>query len=423
MSHDYAVGKHDADDHAQAPHPRAPGKRSLTHTLPGAGYGTRGAPTGAPGAIAPGSDGAASARGPLPDLGWRALIGVDLADTDPTAARPPGDGPVDTAAIAADTEHEDENDVTSDGSDDSDGNDPEDDGDEARDDHTSRVGNPGVDASDARPDHVQATGEAGEHHGSNVKPLRHEPAKPEAEATKASSKRRPKSRPPTDSYAIQLRTWIPQKHVADPEKRIRMSSWLQNMQYVFEQYPGLHYAFDSKYRGDGHVGINGTYRVLSRVEFRTDGKRIFDFAHSGDAGTSHRDYSYELYLRLLFGVKVTILKKEFTESATASGSWHGSQTGASGFRMSYAVANPLTIAPAPPVNADVKASISRSGLTLNFDTDRFPSHGIIVFKNGRRIRAQIINNVSGQKTSGALGIANMARGLTSQSNEGRIRSR
>jgi hypothetical protein len=60
-------------------------------------------------------------------------------------------------------------------------------------------------------------------------------------------------------------------------------------------------------------------------------------------------------------------------------------------------------------------------LTINYKTDLFPSHGIIVFKNNAETSVQILKDASDVKATGAIGAVNIAAGLSSQSNKGKFR--
>lgn len=223
----------------------------------------------------------------------------------------------------------------------------------------------------------------------------------------------------TDRYRVEIKAWIPHPKVVDPEEPARMSDWAQTASDILPWSPVRpRYDYHSYYRGDDHMGYAGSYRVRSAVEFDWDGSRITNLDHAGDAGASHRDWDARAYLDYTLG-ETDLYKTSGNESATASGNWAGRQSGDRTFSVSFASPNPLVMTWAPDIDSEVDGTFDSSGqLNLNYATDRFPSHGISVTKNGSSVHREVINDASGVPALGPVGAAVIGRRLTDQSNRG-----
>jgi hypothetical protein len=76
---------------------------------------------------------------------------------------------------------------------------------------------------------------------------------------------------------------------------------------------------------------------------------------------------------------------------------------------------------APEINATLNGTIASDGtLSLSYDTDLFPSHGIQVSRDGQVIHTAVTNNAERVKAQGAVGAANVGARLMMQENEGGI---
>gem|GEM_PF-2288467 len=238
-----------------------------------------------------------------------------------------------------------------------------------------------------------------------------------------------------DHYEVELKAWIPHSTVVDPEEPARAQTWLAGINAVANaianSLPGLqaqlHYTYNSHYRGDGHAGYGGGYRVLSKASFDWDGSAISGFAHVGAYGTTHRDYDYHAWFDVSAGVgpfrtrlyKKDIAKGTGVEADTATAATSGASGSASAFNLGMSSANPVVMTWAPTIDSVLNGTMTPGGhINMSYTTDLFPSHGIRVKKNGSVIKTQIINDASAVNGLGILGAANIGYRLTSFSNKG-----
>jgi hypothetical protein len=167
--------------------------------------------------------------------------------------------------------------------------------------------------------------------------------------------------------------------------------------------------------------------VLSKASFNYDGHKITGFKHVGAYGTSHRDYNYRAWLELSAGIgpfrktlaSKTVASGSGTQSGTATHATSGSATSATGFSLGMSSANPLVLTWAPTIDSDMTGKLDPSGnMTLHFNTDLFPSHGIHVTRDGTALKSQVVNDPSGINPLGPLGALDIGRRLVSHSNHG-----
>ena len=232
-----------------------------------------------------------------------------------------------------------------------------------------------------------------------------------------------------------MKAWIPHAHVVDPEEPMRASDWLDTIlgasNAAADAMPGvsprLKYDYHSRYRGDGHTGYAGGYRVLSKATFDWDGRTITNFLQVGSYGASHRDYDYHAWLEISAGFgplqtslgSIDVLKGSSSESQTASAATSGAVAGASSFTLGTSSANPLVMTWAPTIDADLTGTLDAAGnMSISFTTDLFPSHGIQVKKDGAVLNTKVVNDPSGINALGPIGAADIGRRLTSHSNSG-----
>src|SRR5205085_11594974 len=112
-----------------------------------------------------------------------------------------------------------------------------------------------------------------------------------------------------------------------------------------------------------------------------------------------------------------------TEEATAANTTNGAQTGQTSFALEMATANPL-VSGAPDIDSTLSGSVAGNGaLTLSYQTDLFPSHGIAVSRNDDAPWNVIVNDASCLSSGDVRGIGGMARvaaGLAHPDNQGAI---
>lgn len=222
----------------------------------------------------------------------------------------------------------------------------------------------------------------------------------------------------TTHYRIDMKAWIPQKLVVDPEQPITVPWVLGAIIHSPCHTPAPFLIpftnVSTRYKGDGHAGFDGSYRVMSSVEFDWDGKQILNPKEPPDPhyGTTH-----------LIGTYTNFLNTTTCDlaSATATTATMSSASGSS-FTVNYSSANPVTRLPAPPIDGETKGTVGSDGtVTFHFRTDLFPSHGVRVTKNGAPQLTDIVNNAAclpNAAVTGLTGAVVIALGLTSETNQG-----
>ena len=181
-----------------------------------------------------------------------------------------------------------------------------------------------------------------------------------------------------DHYTVELKAWIPQATVP--------ATINSPVVCAVGQYMGA----PKHYKGDDHVGYDGSYRVLVTYSFTWDGNRIGDVAVDVKYGATHlmQDGCPDL-------VKTVTREGDVTAS------------GASSFQMHMSSANPIEPF-APTIDSTLKGTFTRPDeLSLDLKSDKFPSHGFRVIKNG-----QIIATVVDFDASCVTGAESIAQGLS-----------
>ena len=181
-----------------------------------------------------------------------------------------------------------------------------------------------------------------------------------------------------DHYTVELKAWIPQ---ATAPATINSP-----VVCAVGQYMGA----PKHYKGDDHVGYDGSYRVLVTYSFTWDGNRIGDVAVDVKYGATHlmQDGCPDL-------VKTVTREGDVTAS------------GPSSFQMHMSSANPIEPF-APTIDSTLKGTFTRPDeLSLDLTSDKFPSHGFRVIKNG-----QIIATVVDFDASCVTGAESIAQGLS-----------
>jgi hypothetical protein len=194
-------------------------------------------------------------------------------------------------------------------------------------------------------------------------------------------------------YRFEIKAWIPFAHVPDPEEVLHEVAFRLAHSESVDQYT-------SEYRGDGHSGYPGGYRVLHVVEFDWDGTRMMNvmFPAIAHFGTSHRDFS--AVLRNTFSFPQQSRFVHAVDSATTDHTVTGGTVGAQEVDLGMSSPNPLTIAPAPDIDADYTLFISQDTfgietVTVRWTTDFMPNHGFSVIRNGVVVREKVVNALPG----------------------------
>jgi hypothetical protein len=233
----------------------------------------------------------------------------------------------------------------------------------------------------------------------------------------------PVQAPPTDPnaagrsqthYRFEIKAWIPFPQVPDPEELLHEIGFrLAHSDQRVDNYA-------SQYRGDGHSGYAGSYRVFQIAEFDWNGVQVSNvtFPSIAHFGTSHRDFSAELTSLLTFPPRSTFIKEE--ESATVDHAVTNSLTGHQEIDLGMSSPNPLTLAPAPDIDADYSFFISQDTfgietVTVRWTTDFMPNHGFRVMRDGVVVMERIVNALPGPVSAAEIFVR-----LNSKSNGGAV---
>jgi Domain of unknown function (DUF4157) len=212
-------------------------------------------------------------------------------------------------------------------------------------------------------------------------------------------------------YRFEIKAWIPFPQVPDPEEPVQEAGFrLTHLDWDVQDYA-------SQYRGDGHGGYDGSYRVLQVAEFDWDGKAIskLTFPSVAHFGTSHRDFSVSV--RTTGSAENWRLFK-----ATAVATTDHTVTSATPSRqevdLGMSSPNPLTVFPAPNIDADYSFFISQDTfnietVTVRWTTDLMPNHGYRVVRNGAVVKEHIVNTLAAPPSSAEIFVR-----LNSKSNGG-----
>jgi hypothetical protein len=220
-----------------------------------------------------------------------------------------------------------------------------------------------------------------------------------------------------DHYGIELRAWIPQASVVDPLESANR----------YKDAPLIPVKYESQYRGDNHTIYDGSSRASSEVEFdyNKDTGEMTNFRvkdSENNISATSRDWSWT-------ATATDVITGAGVEEAKGSGRVYGQQTDSDSFSMGFSATNRVQDEKipgdldTPSIDSRLDGSISANGeiMTLKYDTDLFPSHGLRVIKNGEEVLTGIVRDASGVPTQGVLGAGSIFIGLTSQVNEGEIK--
>ena len=225
----------------------------------------------------------------------------------------------------------------------------------------------------------------------------------------------------TTHYRVDLKAWIPQAEVVDPEQPVTLPYLASAVIHSPCYTPGFPESLllpvttvSTRFLGDGHAGFDGSYRVQSSVEFDWDGRAIMNIQVPPEThfGTSHLVGTYQ-------NLATTTTCELARDTATSS---TGSSAAGSSFSVSYSATNPVVRVPAPAIDGQMSGTVAADGtISLQYQTDLFPSHGLRVSKDGQPQLTDIVNDVSclsDSEVTGAEGALLIGSGLTFETNSG-----
>jgi IPT/TIG domain len=234
--------------------------------------------------------------------------------------------------------------------------------------------------------------------------------------------------PGVHRYCVELKAWIPQKEVVDPEAPIDWLPWEPLIEPVCEN--GFLYtirsisAFRYRYNGNNHSPFDGGFKVDMPLEFDWDGHTISNFhvapiasvqgVNVGHVGTTHHliDQSWP------FG------SAHCEEVKTADDTVGSSNTRSSGnsFEAEYSIGIPLIAASVWfPIFDHVSGVVEPNGaLRMTITHSEFPSHGLRVSIDGTAEQTRIYNDascLSQGEVIGPGGAVNLTEGLVSRTDD------
>jgi hypothetical protein len=212
-------------------------------------------------------------------------------------------------------------------------------------------------------------------------------------------KRCPNCKPPGGQtgasvhYRFEIKAWIPFAHVPDPEDAVHDLAFT-----VAQGVSGAQVSnYVSEYRGDAHSGYDGTFRVLQVTEFDWDGRSITNLTFPSVAhfGTTHRDFSALITSGFPSRTKFFVGEESATVDHAVTKASKGNEVD-----LGMSSPNPLTLAPAPDIDADYTFFISQDTfgietVTVRWSTDLMPNHGYRVIRDGVIVKEHIVNALTG----------------------------
>jgi hypothetical protein len=226
-----------------------------------------------------------------------------------------------------------------------------------------------------------------------------------------------------DHYVVTTEAWIPFAGVVDPELPL-ITPYPQTLDYPWSTYdPNCYFpkflqawttTVSSTYRGDGHTGFGGSYRLATEVsfDFDPDTDQIMNFTSDAIApvGTTSRDKVYSSRGKII---------ATCTQTGMSTNTQTAAQDSDTTFTIGYSGKDPL-VQPAflaPPITASIIGSVDAEGdLALGYKTTQFPSQGIQVTINGQTVLTTIENDASclpARSVLGPFGALTLVRGLNS----------
>jgi hypothetical protein len=221
-------------------------------------------------------------------------------------------------------------------------------------------------------------------------------------------------------YVIEVRSWIPLQRVAHPmfpnpyswdKSLARPYSDLSPNCVIMPEDEQKFTEVSATFRGDGHKGFDGTYRLADRIEFDYDGQSISNltvtpgFAHVGE---THEDKRYTVV-----GMSDPHPARECTRVGTAPDRSGATASGRT-FQVSYSGSNPLVPA-APAIDHAINGRFRDNGtILMEYTVTNFPSSGLRVTRDGIEIANVMTNDAScltEESAAGKVGAARLGYGL------------
>jgi hypothetical protein len=215
-------------------------------------------------------------------------------------------------------------------------------------------------------------------------------------------------------YRFEIKAWIPFAHVPDPESPAHEVAFRakQPLTVMVDDYK-------SQYRGDGHKGYAGSFRVFQVAEFDWDGSAMQNvkFPDETHYGTTHRDATAHVHD---LGSKEGPRAVQEEESKTVDKAVSGKKVGSRQVDLGMASGNPLTIGPAPDIDAGYSLFMSQDSSTLGLETatvrwstDLMPNHGFRLLRNGTAVKEKVVNSLPD-----SIGVTDIFVRLNSKTNGG-----
>ena len=215
-----------------------------------------------------------------------------------------------------------------------------------------------------------------------------------------------------DHYEIELKAWIPQDHVLDPDiphqvpyPVLTTPFFLPAIQaprapcFLFPEGLELPQIFvSSQFKGDAHAVYDGSFRVRPVADFDLENGQIKNFKVSSPAdsfGLTSLDYTFRA--GGLFGIHQCSEQKQQVAAAD------GRQLSDTSFELSMSADDPLVyprgLGPDSPFVPNIDSTLvgsfdSQGNLILTATHDLFPSHGLRVIHNGVLVETKVTNDVS-----------------------------
>jgi hypothetical protein len=220
-----------------------------------------------------------------------------------------------------------------------------------------------------------------------------------------------------DKYTIQLKAWIPSEYVVDPLRPAPIVGWLNPL--GSSCLPWSRFVASSEissvFRGDNHIKYEGSARAWSDKYFEWDGQAFANEHGVADTGETHLVITYRRKLGQF------LLANSFTCELVGKARNYG-KTSRSGyqFHITLSAADPLVpFGLAPPIDASLDATFSPDGsLAFYWLTDRYPSYGFRLIRNGSPVWTQVIMNASCVNPMQWQGAGHILLRLTDQTNQG-----
>jgi hypothetical protein len=240
-------------------------------------------------------------------------------------------------------------------------------------------------------------------------------------------------------YRVELKAWIPKAAIVDPnipyEAPLAALGFAPlTLAIADERRPcndgglqALALLVRSNFRGDTHAEYDGSFRVRPVAEFDWDGSQITNFVVTSPPehfGITSLDYQF----RRIGGGETQECSVTKQQVAAAG----GTQLSANSFELSMSADDPLvfprTSAPdsplVPNIDARLRGTVQPDGrLSIAYDTDLFPSHGLRVTVDGRDLETQVTNDVSclaDSSVQGLFGMGLLASALSAHINVGSV---